>query len=75
MFLGYSFRYEADRYGRAKRFLNRVPSAQACAREREKLRGMIGTKQSLVAIPKLVATVNRQVRGWANDFEYVSGPG
>jgi len=37
-FLGYSFRYEADRYGRAKRFLNRVPSAQACAREREKLR-------------------------------------
>ena len=32
---------------------------------------MIGAKQSLlVAIPKLVATVNRQVRGWANDYEH-----
>ncbi|MCB2262564.1 MAG: group II intron reverse transcriptase/maturase [Candidatus Thiosymbion ectosymbiont of Robbea hypermnestra] len=67
-FLGYSWRYEADRFGRAKRFLNRVPSAQACVREREKLRGMIGAKQSFVATPKLMATVNRQVRGWANYF-------
>jgi len=58
-FLGYSFRYEVDRFGRAKRFLSRVPSAKACAREREKLRGMISAKQAFVPTPKLVATVNR----------------
>ncbi|WP_218068152.1 group II intron reverse transcriptase/maturase [Candidatus Thiosymbion oneisti] len=69
-FLGYRLRYERDRFGRAKRFLNRVPSPKACAREREKLRGMIGAKQSVVPIPKLVARVNRQVRGWANYFEH-----
>jgi len=40
-FRGDSFRYEPDRYGRAERFLNRVPSAKVCAREQEKLRGMI----------------------------------
>lgn len=28
-FLDYSFRYEPDRFGRAQRFLNRVPSARA----------------------------------------------
>lgn len=69
-FLGHSFRYEPDRYGRAKRFLNRVPSAKACAREREKLRGMISAKQAFVPTPKLVARANRQVRGWANYFEH-----
>ena len=69
-FLGYSFQYEPDRYGRAGRFLNWSPRAKACARERKKLRGMIGTKQSFVLIPKSIKVVNRQVRGWANYFDH-----
>ena len=67
-FLGYSFRYEPDRFGRPKRFLNRVPSPKACARERETLRRMIGPKQSFVPIPELITSVNDQVRGWGNYF-------
>ena len=47
-FLGYSFRYERDKFGRPKRFLNRVPSAKACAREREKLREMISAERGFV---------------------------
>ncbi|WP_208108635.1 hypothetical protein, partial [Candidatus Thiosymbion oneisti] len=47
-FLGYSFRNERDRFGRAKRFLNGVPSAKSCAREREQLRAMISAEQGRV---------------------------
>jgi RNA-directed DNA polymerase len=67
-FLGYSFRYERDRFGRSKRFLNRVPSAGACAREREKIRGMVNAKRGHVPIPDLIEEVNDQLRGWASYF-------
>ncbi len=33
--LGYTFRYERDHYGRSHRFLNMVPRAKACGRQRE----------------------------------------
>ncbi len=65
-FLGDSFRYERDQFGRAKRFLNRVPSAGACAREREKIRGMVNAKRRFVPIPDLIEEVNDQLRGWAS---------
>nr|WP_274607578.1 group II intron maturase-specific domain-containing protein [Thiococcus pfennigii] len=67
-FLGYTFRYERDKYGRPQRFLNRVPSAKACARERAKLREMISARPCFM--PALIAEVNDQVRGWANYFRH-----
>jgi RNA-directed DNA polymerase len=67
-FLGYSFRFEPDKFGRPKRFLNRVPSARACARERDKIRGMVNKKQCFVPIPELIEEVNGQLTGWANYF-------
>lgn len=67
-FLGYSFRYEADKYGRPKRFLSMVPSAKACARERDKIRGMINAKHCFVPIPELTLRLNRQLIGWSNYF-------
>lgn len=67
-FLGYSFRYEADKYGRSKRFLNMVPSAKACARERDKIRDMINAKHCFVPIPELILRLNRQLIGWSNYF-------
>jgi RNA-directed DNA polymerase len=68
-FLGYTFRFERDKFGRHKRFLNRVPSARACAREREKLRQLLAAERCFVPIPQLIGEVNRQVRGWANYFD------
>ena len=68
-FLGFSFRYEADRWGRPKRFLNWVPSAKACARERERIREMTAASRGCVPIPKLIEEVNAQLRGWANYFD------
>ncbi len=67
-FLGYSFRYERDQFGRAKRFLNLVPSAKACARERDTLRGLVNAKHCYVPIPQLIREVNQQLTGWSSYF-------
>lgn len=67
-FLGYTFRYEWDSFGRNRRYLSVVPSVKAVAREREEMRGMIGARQSHVPMPVLVARVNRQLRGWGQYF-------
>jgi len=67
-FLGYRFRYERDKYGRPKRFLNRVPSPAACARERDKIREIVNKKRCFTPIPKLIEEVNQQLIGWANYF-------
>lgn len=67
-FLGYTFRYEWDRFGRNRRYLTAVPSVKAVAREREEMRGMIGARQSHVPMPVLVTRVNRQLRGWGLYF-------
>jgi RNA-directed DNA polymerase len=69
-FLGFSFRYEPDQFGRPKRFLNHVPSAKACARERAHLRGLIHARRNHVPIPQLIAQVNSQVCGWAGYFRH-----
>jgi RNA-directed DNA polymerase len=67
-FLGYTFRYERDRFGRDHRFLNIVPSAKACAREREAIRGIFNTRHAFVPVLELIETANGQLRGWAAYF-------
>jgi len=67
-FLGYTFRCEPDKFGRKKRYLNMVPSAKACARERERLRQMINPKRSHTPIVRLITEVNQQLSGWAEYF-------
>ena len=67
-FLGFTCRHERDKFGRAKRFWNMVPSAKACARERDAIRGIVNTRTSFVPIPILIKQLNRQLRGWAAYF-------
>lgn len=69
-FLGFTFRYDRDRYRRAKRYLNVIPSGKALARERGKLRGKTGHRQAFWPLPALVADLNRHLQGWANYFRY-----
>lgn len=68
-FLGFTLRYDRDRFGRERRYLNVVPSKRAQARVREKLRGLTSasTKTSL---PDTVAAVNTLLRGWTTYFRY-----
>jgi RNA-directed DNA polymerase len=69
-FLGYSFRYEKDKFGRNKRFLNKIPSSKACAREREAIRAIINKKRCFVPIPIVIEQVNQQLKGWAGYFRH-----
>jgi RNA-directed DNA polymerase len=50
-FLGYTFRFDLDQYGRLQRYWNVEPSRKALAREREALRDLIGPHQSPSVLP------------------------
>lgn len=69
-FLGYTFRYEWDRFGRGWRYLAAVPSDRATARARQELRNLIGPKQSWMPMQELIQQVNRQLGGWGSYFSY-----
>jgi RNA-directed DNA polymerase len=68
-FLGFTLRYDRDRLGRDRRYLNVIPSKRAQTRVREKLRTMTqaGAKYSL---RETIAAVNTLLRGWTPYFRY-----
>ncbi|MBV9912844.1 MAG: group II intron reverse transcriptase/maturase [Sinobacteraceae bacterium] len=69
-FLGYTFRYDWDQFGRQTRYFTAVPSKRALARGREALRQRTGGRRSHVPIPVVVADVNRFLRGWQQYFQF-----
>lgn len=68
-FLGFTLRYDQDRFGRGRRYLNVVPSQRAQARVREKLRDLTGARVTR-ALLDTIADVNTLLRGWATYFRY-----
>jgi len=69
-FLGYTFRYDRDRKGRDRKYLNVFPSKKAVQREREKLHEMTGSRQCFKPIPVLIGELNRHLKGWMNYFSF-----
>jgi RNA-directed DNA polymerase len=67
-FLGFTFRYDRDLYGRAWRYLNVMPSKKSVMRERRKLREMTGPSRCFVPIRALIAQINVHLGGWSNYF-------
>ena len=67
-FLGYTFAYVPDRFGRQQRYLNWCPSAKALARERAVLRDMTHSRFGWKPIGLLIQDLNRHLVGWANYF-------
>jgi RNA-directed DNA polymerase len=67
-FLGYTFRYDRDRYGRSGRYLNLFPSTKALLKERAALRELTGSRMCFKPLPQLIEDLNRNLRGWAAYF-------
>ncbi len=67
-FLGYTFRWQRDRYGRSQRYLHVGPSKKAMQRERDRINELTDRRQGCTPIPRLIAKLNRQLKGWANYF-------
>jgi len=62
-FLGYTFRWDRDRKGRGRKYLNVFPSKKAVQREREKLHEMTNSHQCFKPIPVLIGELNRHWDG------------
>jgi RNA-directed DNA polymerase len=69
-FLGYSFRFDWDRYGRGTRYFTAVPSTNALTRTKGELRELINGRRNYEPVPVLIARVNRKLRGWQNYFSF-----
>ena len=70
-FLGFTFRWDRKKYwGSQRRYLNVFPSKKAQQREREKLHEMTGAQGLPKSVPRLIAELNRHLRGWANYFAF-----
>jgi RNA-directed DNA polymerase len=69
-FLGFTLRYDCDRYGRERRYLNVFPAKKALARLRDKLRQRTGGDLGFQPIPILIGAVNRLLQGWKAYFAY-----
>ena len=67
-FLGYTFRWHRDQYGRDIKYLNVEPSKKALQRERDRISEMTDRRQGCTPIPRLIDGLNRQLEGWANYF-------
>jgi RNA-directed DNA polymerase len=68
-FLGFTLRYDRDLKGRNRRYLNLVPSKQAIARLRDKIRDKTGAGYKK-PLGEVIEEVNVILRGWANYFRY-----
>jgi RNA-directed DNA polymerase len=69
-FLGFTFRYDRDLFGRGHRYLNVLPSKKALTRLKERLRERTCRSRNLVPIEPLIGGVNQVLRGWANYFRH-----
>jgi RNA-directed DNA polymerase len=67
-FLGYTFRYVRDRFGRGHRYLEMAPSEKALQRERAVLHEKTSARWGWLPLPDLVDSLNRHLRGWGTYF-------
>jgi RNA-directed DNA polymerase len=69
-FLGFTFRYDRDLKGRDHEYLNVLPSKKSTKKERDALRDLTKAACGSMPIRVLIQRVNRQLRGWANYFDF-----
>ena len=62
-FLGYTFRWHRDRYGRDQRYLHVGPSKKAVQKEQDRITELTGRRQGCTPITRLIDKLNRQTEG------------
>lgn len=67
-FLGYTFRYVNSRLYPGTRVLSMRPSVKAVQKQKAALRELTGRQMNSVPVVELIASINRQLRGWSNYF-------
>jgi len=67
-FLGYTFRYDRDWYGRDGHYLNLIPSEKSLQQVRDRLKGMTDARQCCTPIRQMIVRINRMLRGWQGYF-------
>jgi RNA-directed DNA polymerase len=67
-FLGYTFRYDRDRYGRDGCYLNLIPSAKSLQQVRDRLKVLTDARQCFTPIRPMIERINRMLRGWQGYF-------
>jgi RNA-directed DNA polymerase len=69
-FLGFTFRFGNDLFGRSRRYVRVCPSEKSLARERERLRELTSPCLNYKTPAEVVDGLNRHLEGWANYFRY-----
>jgi RNA-directed DNA polymerase len=69
-FLGFSFRFDRDRYKPGRKYLNVFPSDKSLKSEREELKVTICRDNTVKPITELIPILNNHLRGWANYFRF-----
>ena len=69
-FLGFTLRYDRDRFGRDRRYLNVHPSAKALVRARERVHELTARNRNLVPVDQVIREVNRFLKGWGGYFRH-----
>lgn len=69
-FLGFTLRYDGDRFGRPRRYLNVFPSASSLARARAKLRDLTDRRHNFEPVPATVSNVSRWLGSWGEYFRH-----
>jgi RNA-directed DNA polymerase len=67
-FLGYTFRYDRDWYGREGHYLNLTVSEKSLQRVRDKLQELTDARQCFTPVRELIERINRTLRGWQGYF-------
>jgi len=69
-FLGFTFRYELDWFGRGHRYLRVEPSRKAERRLREKIRELTGPQWGWMPLPTMIGRLNQTLQGWMAYFRH-----
>lgn len=69
-FLGYTFRYDKDLYGRERKYLNVTPSEKSIQKEKDKIKELTSNKNCSKSLIDMMLSLNRNLIGWSNYFKY-----